>query len=619
MKLQARRRQLLCQLQWLALLVAWLYAIGWWSVVADDLGVLLLFTPLWLALASLLFWRARQKRQLLLSAAIQPHSRLRVWLAGGVLMLVIQLLLALPLALGLFVSLSQGIGDSGWLMLLLALLLWVLLDARLGERLAAVLKPRAAHWSRLSLTSGLMLLVLLLPLLVWRFWQPLDDLSALTLVEAFRYGQSQALGQSQWLQQWAGVWLGLDAVRLWLSQTTAAGLDSPALVILLWGTSLLQGLLFVLPLLLLMQGASLLAARASTAKPAASVWANVRSALALLVLLLPAVLLWNQLAAKPWVWLNGKTAWVKVADHYYQLPPDELLQRLDRVMADNSQRRGLYARLLEARVDSLIDALFRQGLERVPAYADWYYSLQGEAQRLWLSWQEDPVALAEKTRELLFPKGELQRQMKQLDELLRQRSSVYREQLESRFLTRLQQALAAWRAHPQRVAQQHPKVLQLEPLYRQAEFTRLATARSHWRLQAAGATAGVTLAVQGVARRLLARQAGKLAVSAAARGVGGRAASLLACSMTGPAFLLCSGVSLVVVAVATEVAALKWDEARHREALEAALRKRLERQRERLKRQYHQYIRQRLAGPLDDIRARVVAQFYPAQTVLGSD
>src|SRR5690554_6291044 len=140
-----------------------LYLLSYFSVIAGDAGVIVLFTGLSIALASVLFIRARLKRAFVVAAALNESTPVRPFVKGGVLLFTVQLLFAVPMAASLLIVLSQGFSVHAWLALLTVLLLWLLIRPRLIHVFSHHLSLAAqAYFAfRISVLSALLLAMLI--------------------------------------------------------------------------------------------------------------------------------------------------------------------------------------------------------------------------------------------------------------------------------------------------------------------------------------------------------------------------------------------------------------------------------------------------------------------------
>src|SRR5690606_31235727 len=194
-----------------------------------------------------------------------------------------------------------------------------------------------------------------------------------------RLGMSDAQADSQALLFVAGIWHGLSYVHLWLVQTLTAGAPSSLLALMAWLLLLVQGACFVWPLLLWLQGLSLLSGLAFKSalvdpRPAQIMRSAVSPWLALMLMLLVG---WSLLAPRPWSWITGQPQLVQLGGTYYAVPED----RLARILRENAdwlnEDVALRFVAMQQLADARLDSLFADARSRVPDYASWHYSFSG--------------------------------------------------------------------------------------------------------------------------------------------------------------------------------------------------------------------------------------------------
>lgn len=221
-----------------------------------DGPVLMIAALIWLPLLALLFWRRRMARRAWLRVHLRPESPWSRRLRGGVLMLIMQALLAALLALALLVSLARGVAPLTWIVLVLCVPLWAMawrglqlyLDRHASEEFLPVTSARLLVWGAAAL--------LLMGLATWGLWRPLPDLGELSLFEAVRYFAASQEAESPWLRFLLTLTAALDGARHWLAQHWFEGLPGLGLRLVAWMVVLVQEWLFVWPCLLLWEAVS---------------------------------------------------------------------------------------------------------------------------------------------------------------------------------------------------------------------------------------------------------------------------------------------------------------------------------------------------------------------------
>jgi hypothetical protein len=573
--------RLLQPLLWLVLLVAGLRLLGYLTVVASDGGVLLAVVLLWLPLSALLFWRARQRRAVLLAAWLSDQSRWRHRLRGGLIMAAIQSAAALPLSLLLLAVISQPQTPAFWWLMLAAAPLWSLcwwwcrrvLRTDVG---AALLDHATGVWA-VRLAGALLLGVWLLVSL----WLPVADVSSLSLFQAARLGMAEAAGESSLLLAAAGIWHGFSYLYLWLVQTLTE--PGTGLSWLAWMLLLLQGACFVWPLLLLMQGLTLWLARrgesaaqvtdrsSSTLSPSLPV--ALLCGLALLLVSAAVVL------PRPFGWLVAEPRVVQLGGHRYAVSDSQLEQ----ILRDNADwlEGDLAVRFvaLQQLVDGELARLFADARARVPAYADWHYSLSGGMTRSAFGLMEyfsaDNERAVRMLSERLFPPAQWQQKLQSFEQVV---ASTYVQQLafvHDDMLADLQRRLAGREAHPH-LRVPADAVLNLD---RVTAGLRHSPLQSELALRQAGvslalgtgaAAVSLTHSVRAAAQsRAAAQGAARAGARVASRGTAAGGASF--CAASGPLVLGCAAAVFTGVTLASEYAILKTDELLSRQQLQAEL------------------------------------------------
>jgi len=579
-----------------------LYLLSYFSVIATDTGVIVLFVGLSFALAAVLFVRARQKRALLLLAYLRSSSPLSRFLQGGVLLFLLQLLLAMPMAASLLMVLSQGLATQAWLLLLAALLAWLLLKQQLERAVSQHLTSKAQNYFLLHTSMALGMVLALLLLLPLAFWQNMPDLSALAWHEVFSYAQSTVLARSELLKSSVSFWQGVDFLRIWLAQQLSLGQGDYWLKALVWALVLLQGVLFILPVILLLQGASMVAdkitQRQAKDKKQQRIWAGIS-------LVIIAVVLWQQWAAESWQLITGKQVYIVLDKQVYQVPAKALDKELQQVLDSlDAPRQAMYQQL-EGQMHQKVESLFSTAEKRIPVYLDWHYSLQGLGQRLWLA------VLSEQTENpanrILFASEGLHKQIAANDQWLLEQYRQSEQLLNHAMIERLKTVFADKQAHPhKRVTKQSP--IDIQQMYQEHIAEQIQGRQAAMQASSAMVLAGASMTF---ARTL----AGQSAKSLAAKGASRTATrtSPLACVITGPWFSACTVLTFIASSVAIEKGLLMVDEAQNREALEEDLKKDLQTMQQQLNQVYREQLLQLLKDNSESIRLRVKSEVKAAE------
>jgi hypothetical protein len=241
--------------------------------------------------------------------------------------------------------------------------------------------------------------------------------------------------------------------------------------------------------------------------------------------------------------------------------------------------------LLEVELGHGLDEVFGAVRTRLPAFADWYYSLGGEYSRLGMAALAqlnlaDGEYIAAKATAMLFPAEEWEAALAGLDARMLATLEGHQQRLRAEWLVELGDRLAPYRVPAPLGAGRD--AARAEPLQFDGFLAGWLAAeqeafRGRVQLSAAAggsAAAGMVLwrraaarATAASGRALAARGASRTAARAGAATTGG----LAACAATGPAAAGCALLAGAIAWVATDWALLKVDEAWHRADLLAAL------------------------------------------------
>jgi hypothetical protein len=287
------------------------------------------------------------------------------------------------------------------------------------------------------------------------------------------------------------------------------------------------------------------------------------------VVLTMAALLWALGAEGPRGWLFPQWVAIELDDQVY-LVPEGHLERLARTRPDwlsEAEKQALER--LEQGVREEVDALFERVHERVPEFADWYYSVSGTVLRLFaaLPWPgNNGDRLTEAVTERLFPAEIWQAELDALDRAVRERYHLEFSAMEQEWLSWLAQELTPYRREKP-LPQGHATIDFNQRLHAQL-VENLGGDRIGVQM-GAGLGAGALLA-RGAITRVNARAAsGRAAARLASRSAAGSGSA--ACGLAGPLAIGCGIAVFTTVTLATEWGLLRADEALNRPALEQAL------------------------------------------------
>lgn len=241
----------------LTVVLALLLALNRYLPRAPDLWVGLAMLAIASPISGLLFWRRKLKRSAFLDIYLNPSSYWHRCLRGGVLMLLLQFIIAVVLAAFLLVGLVRAEAAWFWLMLFGLIPVWVLtydgfaryVSRHASRRYCRLMTDRTHGWTHAA--------ALLLVILAWSMFQPVPDLGGASLDNAVRIFADQPRVESNVLQLGLIVTAVFAAVPNWLIQNYGGYIPGFFFKLLLWTLVLIREWLFVLPLMLLLQSVNL--------------------------------------------------------------------------------------------------------------------------------------------------------------------------------------------------------------------------------------------------------------------------------------------------------------------------------------------------------------------------
>lgn len=353
----------------------------------------------------------------------------------------------------------------------------------------------------------------------------------------------------------------------------------------------------------------------------------VRALGLLLALVLLTVVVIDQ---RPWGHLlttEGSRIGIVVEGQRFQLAPADAARIEDRA-AGHADRGAAEAGDAAARlVRAELEDLFARLSQRLPAYADWYFSLRGEYTRgalLILRWSgvttADPAV--DKAVELVFGGEELAEEIDAIEGRVKGQLAARASDLRTAWLEEL--LLMAGRPTPASQPETPSTVILLDDLAK--EFAGHGSGEFLTRLSASSAGA----ASVGVAGPLLARLAlrsskaaagGSLALKGAGRGAakaGSAGAGALGCAATGPAAWACALAVGGAAWLVTDWALLSADEWRNRDALIADWEARLALLRAELEQTLLDHYAEAIDAWHAGMRLEVERTFSPLDSVYGA-
>jgi hypothetical protein len=286
--------------------------------------------------------------------------------------------------------------------------------------------------------------------------------------------------------------------------------------------------------------------------------------------------------------------------------------------------------LAAAHIDASLDAMFAGVAERLPEFADWYYSLPGEYARLsmlalsWVDLAEDDF-VGRRAAAILFPDGAWEVELDALEARTVAGLADHQARVREGWLAELTERLSGSRVpQPLPDAQRDESPVRIDVLLEQMlarERAALTTRASISALAAGGAAIGPVV-WRAASRRIAvtagrpaaARIAGRGAARAGSAAAGSAAAGGAAvCAPGGPLALGCAVIAGTAAWVAADWALLRLDEALHREEMLAALAASLERARSDLQRDLVAVWDAAITDHYGVVQQEISASFVPAR------
>ncbi len=319
---------------------------------------------------------------------------------------------------------------------------------------------------------------------------------------------------------------------------------------------------------------------------------------ALLGLLVVGLVLWlamDQRETLQGLWLAEPRVAVALGDREYELGASEApdLEQLSRDHLHGSEER--LRQELEGLVATELDALFSDLHERVPHFADWYYSLGGEYARLSF-WALDQAGITDggyvidRMQALIFDQADYAERLARLHRAGALSIETRQKQARNEWLDHLLERLDGRERQP--VTGREPELrLSLDGMLPAvgggpgSDFeTRLAVSGA-----AASGAGAATTAWRLFGRRTATAASSRLAVRGTTRGAAragtSAGAGAVLCAPGGPAAFACGLVAGGAVWLATDWGLLQLDALRNREAMEDALHEAIATQRQDLEEQ----------------------------------
>ena len=309
--------------------------------------------------------------------------------------------------------------------------------------------------------------------------------------------------------------------------------------------------------------------------------ARVRKVFLALFLVLACVLLVTQFKMQmPRQWSGNPVQVVELEEQYYQLSQTQIAWLESFTVEHFSAGQVRSKERVEQQIDAQLDSLFARVNERLPLFADWYYSLSGEYSRMAMaalstSKLVEGDFVARKAAEVLFPEPVWQGGLARLENDSNALMLAQQVQTRTAWLREVQSLLADQHV-PAPIpglddTQQRTQLMPLDALVLQLdELEALSPLRNRVAVSSVGAAG---LAGPALWRAVAARNAlgsARVVAAGTARGgsrLGGAAAGALLCAPGGPLAVACAAGAGVVTWLATDWLLLQLDEAWNREEL----------------------------------------------------
>lgn len=284
-------------------------------------------------------------------------------------------------------------------------------------------------------------------------------------------------------------------------------------------------------------------------------------------------------------WSPPPQAEVVLAGEHYRLDAAQLAWVRAFSELQFSEGREAARALLETELGTGLNEIFAAVRGRLPAFADWYYSLGGEYSRLGMTALArlnlaDGEYLAAKATTVLFPAEDWEEALARLDGRMLALLQRHQERIRAEWLVKLGDRLAPYRVPAPLGAAgdaARGEPLELDGFIARwvAEEQQAFAARIRISTVAGGSAAAGTVLWRTAAARATSASGRLIAAQGASRTAGRAGAAttggLTVCAATGPAAAGCALLAGAVAWVATDWALLRIEEARHRDDLLAAL------------------------------------------------
>jgi hypothetical protein len=320
-------------------------------------------------------------------------------------------------------------------------------------------------------------------------------------------------------------------------------------------------------------------------------------------------------------WVPGAQTEVVLGGEHYRLDlaQVEWLEAFSKLhfSEGNLAAQQAVEQALEAGLEQAFDGV--RG--RLPAFADWYYSLRGEYTRFGmqaLAWMNlgGEGFVAAKAAELLFPAEAWQGELAALDQGAMTALSVELGRNREGWLSAVSTRLGAYRVPAPLAAEdaaKRPAILQLDSFLGELAAREQAALGLRTGASTAAAAGSAATVWRAASARAAVSSGGRVAGRGLARAGSAAGGAATVCGPAGPAALGCAVLAAAVAWVVTDWALLKADEALNRDQFIAALEAGLNELRQEMLREMMAAYHAALVAHGEQVDAEINATFTPAR------
>ncbi len=357
---------------------------------------------------------------------------------------------------------------------------------------------------------------------------------------------------------------------------------------------------------------------------------RVQQIFAGLLLMLGCVwLIWQFPQQQARQWDEAATQVVALEEQYYRLDQSQLAWLQSFTSAHFSAGGAQSEALVRVQIDAQLDSLFARVDERLPLFADWYYSLSGEYSRMAMAALSTTKLvegdfLARKAAAVLFPDPVWQAGLVRLENEANAQVLTQQAQTRAQWLQEVESLLATQRVpapiaglpKPEWEANMRPLddlLVQLSALESMSQFDERMAINSIGAASLAGPALWRAVAARNAlgSARVLAAGTARTGSRAVGSRVGGAAAGALFCAPGGPVAIACAVGAGAVTWLASDWLLLQLDEAINRDQLMQHMRTALEDLRGGLEEELLSAYQTRIAATDEAAQSAITRSFSP--------